>query len=221
MKVVLFDTETTGLPKTREPATKGPHNWPHLVSIAWIVLENDKVIRERYFVIRPENWEIPSDSTAIHGITQQYALNRGHGLRDVLQEFTSERSDILVAHNMKFDYNVLCNAFLWDLNMPIPQFNRLMCTMEIGTELCKIPSPYNSSKYRYPKLVELYELITKKKPDNQSTHNSLYDTTLLKEIVLNSNYLRSFIGLPVENITTINVRSKNNSNTLSIDLTGS
>ena len=220
MKLVLFDTETTGLPKTRESATRGPNNWPHIVSLAWLVMEDEEVVRERYFVIKPEGWVIPPESTAIHGITQEHALNRGQSLRDVLKEFASELSDVLVAHNMNFDYNVICNAFLWDLQLPIPSFKRLMCTMEIGTTLCKFPSPYNSTKFRYPKLAELYEFITGKKVNAKMVHNSLYDTKLLKEILFSSSYLRSFIGLPIKNVNIENVCSKNNQTTLSIDLTG-
>ena len=38
---MFFDTETTGLPKYRDQAYKAPGNWPHIVSIAWIILNSD------------------------------------------------------------------------------------------------------------------------------------------------------------------------------------
>ena len=52
MRVVYFDTETTGLPKTRESATRGPDNWPHLVSIAWIIDDDgEKIDKLNYELI--------------------------------------------------------------------------------------------------------------------------------------------------------------------------
>ena len=42
MKLCIFDTETTGLPKDRnKQAIKEPNNWPHIVSISWVILDVD------------------------------------------------------------------------------------------------------------------------------------------------------------------------------------
>lgn len=41
MKLLIFDTETTGLPKSRKASTEGPNNWPHIVSISWVILDSD------------------------------------------------------------------------------------------------------------------------------------------------------------------------------------
>ena len=65
MKIVIFDTETTGLPKSLEPADKSPNNWPHLVSISWVVIENTfpyAISKQRSYIIKPQNWTIPEDS---------------------------------------------------------------------------------------------------------------------------------------------------------------
>jgi DNA polymerase III epsilon subunit-like protein len=72
---LIFDTETTGLPKARLPSSRGPNNWPHIVSISWVILDahTNKVVDIRSFVIKPRNWTIPEDSIKIHGITQEKA----------------------------------------------------------------------------------------------------------------------------------------------------
>jgi len=204
MRILLFDTETTGLPKSREPATAGPNNWPHLVSIAWIVLENEQIVKREYHIIKPE-WVIPPDSTQIHGITQEKALTDGVPLNEVITAFLSEKRDIMIAHNLKFDLNVLVNAILWDLGQPYPNLGKTFCTMEASRIICKMPFGNGRSGYKSPKLSELHHFITRRSIDIAGLHNALYDTTLLADIVLKSTVLRSMIGLPVVPTKTTNV----------------
>lgn len=195
MKIVLFDTETTGLPKTRLPATRGPNNWPHMVSIAWIVMEDEIMIKERYAVIKPK-WTIPADSIAIHGVTQEIANEKGEEIDKVIKEFLDESPDLMIAHNMNFDFNVLINAILWDVGINYPKVPKQFCTMESMKGVCKLPSQYRGG-YKPPKLSELYEFVFNKKPAAGQLHNSLYDTQILKEIVYSSDIIRGIIGLPI------------------------
>ncbi len=42
-KVIIFDTETTGLPKKRnQNALHEPNCWPDIVSVSWSVFSNVK-----------------------------------------------------------------------------------------------------------------------------------------------------------------------------------
>jgi len=196
MKLLIFDTETTGLPKSREPAIKGANNWPHLVSIAWVVVENDKILKSEYHIVRPL-WDIPEDSTKIHGITKDKALAEGIPLSEVMTKFLEEPHDKLIAHNISFDYNVIVNAILWDLKLVVlPDFKPMFCTMEATRNIMRIPFA-NGRGYKPPKLSELYAFILKKQAEPLQLHNSLYDTQLLAEIVINSSFLKSMMGLPI------------------------
>lgn len=169
---MYFDTETTGLPKHRDPAYKGPGNWPHLVSIAWIIPNKTK----EYFVIKP-HWKIPDESIRIHGITQQKA-EEGHDLAFVMSKFINDSRGLpLIAHNANFDYNVVVNACMWDLNWPQPQFGKLICTMEMTKPILKLPGVYG---FKYPKLAEVYKHFFYVLPEG--THNALRDTEILVEI---------------------------------------
>ena len=198
MKLLIFDTETTGLPKSREQAIKGPNNWPHLVSIAWTVIDSNNnyapcAVSESH-IVKPE-WKIPADSTAIHGITQEMAEADGLPLSTVIQKFLAVEHDIMVAHNIDFDYNVLVNAIMWDLKLgTIPDFKRRFCTMEPMKNIMQIPYA-NGRGYKPPKLTELYTYVVKKPFDSGLTHSAQYDTWLLAEIVKNSKYLQTMMGL--------------------------
>jgi DNA polymerase III epsilon subunit-like protein len=197
MKLLIFDTETTGLPKSREQAIKGPNNWPHLVSIAWVVINTDdnySTISSESHIVKPE-WEIPLDSTAIHGISQARALTEGIPLSTIINKFLAVEHDIMVAHNIDFDYNVLVNAIMWDLKLgTIPDFKRRFCTMKPMQDVMKIPYA-NGRGFKPPKLSELYEYVMNKPVVKENLHSAQYDTELLVEIIKNSNYLRALMGL--------------------------
>lgn len=217
MKVMLFDTETTGLPKTRNLAINGPDNWPHIVSISWVILDADTntILKKASYIVKPNGWIIPDDSIAIHKITNENAYSNGVPLSDAIYAFSNEDPDILVAHNADFDFNVLVNAIKWDLGIdPIVLDKPLFCSMKLSRNMCRIPSKYG---FKSPKLSELYEFVMKKSPISDSLHGSLYDAEVLTEIVQHCNALREQMGLPVINVTKpSNGNQKIASKTLSI-----
>lgn len=217
MKLLIFDTETTGLPKLRQPSTKGPNIWPHIVSISWVILDADtnKIEKQQSFIVKPINWVIPEESIKIHGITQEKAVREGEDLAKVLGEFLAQRSDVLVAHNLDFDYNVLHNAIHWDLELPFSSlYKKMVCTMELSRDICNLKSMF--SRPKAPKLSELYEFVFKKSPNKESLHNSMYDVLILTEIIQKCDQLRLKMNLPTNvPITAKNVTQTNDSRILS------
>jgi DNA polymerase III epsilon subunit-like protein len=167
MTTIIFDTETTGLPRNKwRGALQGPDNWPDLVSICWLVYDNDwELVRKEYHVVRPEGWTIPAESSAIHGITQAVAAASGEPLAAVLGRFAEDLKTAgrLVAHNMAFDKNVVQGAFKWRLGVepagfwPAVEF----CTMEASREILRLPwkgvqHPGKPLTYKPPRLSELW-----------------------------------------------------------------
>lgn len=195
MRVLVFDTETTGLPVNRSISAKNKHgNWPHIVSISWMVLENDIPVHTRSFIVKPMNWVVPPESTAIHGISHEKAVREGIDLNIVMDMFIADRYDVLIAHNLEFDENVVVNAIYWDLGrlnfaeFPHPK----RCTMRAGRDLCRLPSTYG---YRFPKLSDLYNYAFGVSPIFENLHSSLYDVEILVRILLKSQELRERLGL--------------------------
>ena len=202
MKLLIFDTETTGLPKTRDLARTKPNNWPHIVSISWVILdtETNQILKQRSAIIYPEErWTIPEDSIKIHGITNEIATEQGEDLRVVMEDFIEEKYDVLVAHNMQFDLNVINNAIIWDLGMKAPLFSRRMCTMVMTTPICKLPG--NFGKYKSPKLKELYFHAFGRHPDESKLHGSMYDVHILTEIIKEYKPIREAMGLVTASVT--------------------
>lgn len=186
MRALFFDTETTGLPKDRKKdATMGPDNWPDAVSIAWIVTEDSKPIRGKYSIIQPSGWQIPEESIRIHGITQQMAETNGIPLSHVLGDFVRDlrNVDIVIAHNLEFDKNVIIAAALYrckdDLAMKWPRYE--FCTCEGAREITKIPLAKQTLyfKFKSPRLSELYTHVFGSAPPESILHTSLGDVQLL------------------------------------------
>lgn len=186
MRALFFDTETTGLPKERNvSATENPKNWPDPVSISWALTEESKIVRAKSYLIQPKGWRIPQDSIKIHGITQQMAEADGTDLQHVLNEFIRDlhQADIVVAHNLEFDKNVLIAAILQHANKDValkwPEHE--FCTCESARGICKLPTykPTFSGAYKAPKLTELYTHAFKAAPPESILHTSLGDVLVL------------------------------------------
>lgn len=175
MKIIFFDTETTGLAKSDSASYTDIDNWPRLVQIAWIVCdEKQKIISKGDYIVKPCGYVIPKSSSKVHGITHDNALVHGILIEDVLSKFLKaiKNVDAIVGHNIDFDINVI-KCEMYRLSLPTYYLNNpiKIDTMITGTEVCKIRN--NRYGYRYPKLSELYSKLFSKTFEN--AHNAYAD----------------------------------------------
>mgnify|MGYP000580039483 CR=1 FL=1 len=67
---LIFDTETTGLPKNWRAPISDTENWPRCVQLAWQVHDEiGNLIESKSYIIKPDNFDIPYESEKIHGIS--------------------------------------------------------------------------------------------------------------------------------------------------------
>lgn len=158
-KLLFFDCETTGLPRSRSLSPWDISGWPRLVQIAWGFydpLGNSEDISSH--IIRPEGFRIPADATMIHGISHSHAVQAGRDLVQVLDEFNEaiEGPEItFVAHNLDFDRGVV-GAELVRLKKNLRLFEiPAICTMKTTAEVCRLPRP-NGPGFKWPTLEELH-----------------------------------------------------------------
>ena len=91
---IVFDTETTGLPKRFNAPVSDVDNWPRCVQIAWQLHSADGgLIRHQDFLIKPEGYDIPFDSEKIHGISTELAKKDGALLQEVLDIFSKDLAE--------------------------------------------------------------------------------------------------------------------------------
>ena len=198
MRVLIFDTETTGLPKNQKvaPNVDNIGDWPHIVQISWLYYDTDtcQLIGESDNIIKlPPGVIISEESTNIHKITNEMC-KKGEKLCDVLEKFIDKflEADLIVAHNMDFDHKMLQVELLrvqidhddldpdrmaWFLRWEyVVNCKRLYCTMQETIEICNIKaiSPRTGKEYvKFPTLAELHQHYFGYKPPN--LHNALVD----------------------------------------------
>ncbi len=82
---IVFDTETTGLPKNWNAPVSDSDNWPRCIQLAWQLHDdNGKLINNKSFLIKPVDYDIPYESEKVHGISTELAKQDGVDLSDVI-----------------------------------------------------------------------------------------------------------------------------------------
>lgn len=180
-KVLVIDTETTGLPPMHEKTIISPllflNEWDkcRIVEIAWILYEDGIPIKKESFIIKPDRFTIPPSASKIHGITQQDAISNGEDFEIVLSILKSDViiADCIVAHNMDFDFNVILSEwYRYDpFTIDFWKNTKRICTMK---DYLKNPTD------KWPRLNELYYQCFKKYPS--VNHRALADATTCAEI---------------------------------------
>ena len=172
---LFFDTETTGLPRNWNAPVGDLNNWPRLVQIAWILYKDGVKVDNCNYIIRPEGFMIPEESSGIHGITNERAQNEGVSLIMVLKEFQNfvQEADYLVAHNISFDEKIMGAEFLRNDMPDILAGKKKICTKDETVNFCAIPSVNGHANYKWPKLSELYKKLFNE--DFADSHNAEAD----------------------------------------------
>ena len=112
MKILVFDTETTGLPKTCEISYEKISLWPHIVQFSYMIYDTDtfEVVKLSDHIIKlVDNMKINEESIKIHGITDEISQKKGVYFEEIVKELAEDfqGADCLVAHNISFDFNAL------------------------------------------------------------------------------------------------------------------
>jgi DNA polymerase III epsilon subunit-like protein len=178
MKVLVFDTETTGLPKEKNASIYKTELWPHIIQLSYIVYcsdENNLLTVEDDYIKISDDVIIEEASQAIHQISREKLNKKGISIEKSLQKFNNwaEKCDLLVGHNVSFDKRmVMVEGIRNKIRMNIQD---TYCTMKQSTEICKIERefPDGTKYFKYPSLSELYEHLFNHTPKN--THNALID----------------------------------------------
>ena len=159
---LIFDTETTGLPKKWNAPITDSDNWPRCVQLAWQLHDSKgALISDHSYLIKPENFNIPFESEQIHGISTELANKIGVDIDEVLNKFISDLSNagFIIGHNVKFDLNII-GAELFRINSDVNLLEKDIldtCT-EMTANVCKLPGG-RGGKFKFPTLIELYSFL--------------------------------------------------------------
>ena len=156
---LIFDTETTGLPKSWNAPITNTDNWPRCVQIAWQLHDGmGNVIEHNDFLIKPEGYNIPYDAERIHGISTELATEQGISLAEGLVLFNEalEKTTFIVGQNVNFDLNIMgCEFHRLGVENKLTSLPVLDTCTEKTALLCQIPGG-RGGKFKLPTLTELH-----------------------------------------------------------------
>ena len=191
MKILVFDTETTGLPE-KNVSIYDVSKWPHIIQLSYIfydISNNISVIKDDYINIR-EDIEINPMSFEKHGISREILNEKGINIRTALLDFNRylETADLVVGHNISFDKRMIFVESMRNrIDQQFTQFvngNKVCkpeyCTMKNTVDFCGLHYQTRAGKEmkKNPKLQELYEKIFPNTNVPENLHNSIVDVAV-------------------------------------------
>ena len=180
--MIVFDTETTGLPKAENAPLELQ---PKIIEFAAIKLDHDvKELGRIDFLINPE-MPIPKEATAINKITDEDVKNELPFVaryNELCNFFVGETD--LYAHNIAFDIQMIVYELRrlgYEHKFPYPQNNN--CTVELSRPLLQTEDAPRSLRQ-----VDLFYHAFEKKYD---AHRAMNDVEALVEYIrwMRKNYL--------------------------------
>lgn len=188
MKVLIFDTETTGLPEGKNPSIMDTCKWPHIVQISYILYDTEKkeIITCKDEIIKiPDTVKISRESENIHGISELQCKRKGILINEALANFNKNliECDIVIGHNISFDKRLVMVELIrlgkkqYFSNYGKNKKNEF-CTMKNTVNLCKIETTNKDGEkyFKYPTLSELHNTLFKTIP--KGTHDSMADVLI-------------------------------------------
>ena len=173
---LIFDTETTGLPKRWNAPLTDSDNWPRCIQIAWQLHDElGNLIEHEDYLVQPDGFNIPYDAEKIHGISTDLAQQKGIPLTEVIEKFSValSKTKFIVGQNLGFDNNIMGAEYhRLGVENPLPNYKVLDTCTEVTANLCQLPGG-RYGKFKLPTLSELHNYLFNK-PFSEA-HNATAD----------------------------------------------
>lgn len=165
MRVLIFDTETSGFPE------QGGRLLQFAAHVCDLSYNPPLTIQEFSTLVKCPD-EVQKGAFAVHGISQEMSQT---GLDPLAVcrwiAGVAAKCEMIVAHNSQFDIKVMDFEFrrseLGGFNPP-----NVFCTMKASTELCELPGRYGN--FKWPKLEEALPILCGE--TLEGAHDALADT---------------------------------------------
>lgn len=157
-RFLVFDTETTGLPKRFGAQMEDVDNWPRMAQLAFLIVNEDGFVDMDFCkYIKPDGWTIPKLKFFIeNGMSTENCEENGIPVFEALREFQEalKTVDYVVAHNLAFDKPIVgAEMIRAGVTPALLKYKKPgICTMLKGVGHGKGHAGMN----KWPKLIELH-----------------------------------------------------------------
>lgn len=174
MKIIIFDTETTGLTL---PTISSLNIQPYIIELGVIIIKDTQIITHHQWLIKPPI-KIDAKITKITGITDDLLKNKPDfkNLLPSIEEVFAH-TDIAIAHNAPFDIKMLEFELQRCARVGFPWPKNTLCTMQ----------EFKYAFGKVMKLTSLYEWAMHKQL--KQSHRALDDCIALHEILEATNFI--------------------------------
>ena len=104
---LVFDVETTGLPKRYGQPMEDVNNWPRITQLAFVLYDKDgTILYEECNLIKPDGWVIPKEQFFIdNNMSTERCEKEGIPIEKALTSLMHHEQfcSVIVAHNINFD----------------------------------------------------------------------------------------------------------------------
>jgi DNA polymerase III epsilon subunit-like protein len=184
-KILFFDTETSGFIKKDLSADHPDQAWT--VQVGAILANKDEDLEKMNVIIKANGRSMNYHAQQIHGISVEKADAEGIEELDAAEQFglMLRQADLMVCHNLAFDIKYVRHLMERNIDklsdearsafyLDMPGY----CTMQdkAVVKFCGLKNKANRAKW--PKLVELHEILFKEVFDGQ--HDAFADITATK-----------------------------------------
>ncbi|MFM7497543.1 MAG: PHP domain-containing protein, partial [Bacteroidota bacterium] len=159
--ILVFDTETTGLPRNYKAPVSDSANWPRAVQVGWQLLDDQgRSVSTQCWVVYPDGYEIPYNAAKVHRITTERAQNEGHPLGSVLDFFEADlkKATVVAGHNIEFDLMIIRAEWYRMGRNDAFEGMHVLDTKDISTAFCALPGG-RGGQFKWPSLTELYSKL--------------------------------------------------------------
>lgn len=158
MKILVFDTETTGFINKKEFDLA---KQPYIIQFAGILgeLENGKyreIERKNIFIKPPIS--IPYGASQVHHI-YDIDVKDAPEISTQIPDFMwfISQADALIGHNIEYDEDMIKLELKRHEKLHLYTPNQVICTMKLSVDFCALQG--NGERFKYPKLWELYKKL--------------------------------------------------------------
>jgi DNA polymerase-3 subunit alpha len=198
---LIFDTETTGLPKRWDAPVTDSSNWPRCIQIAWQLHDSmGNLIEHQDYLVKPDGFNIPYDAERIHGISTELAAADGIILTEVLEKFNIalSKSKFIVGQNLGFDVNIMGAEFhRMCVDSSMASMPVLDTCTEVTAKLLQLPGG-RGGRFKLPTLTELHQFLFNK-PFSEA-HNATADveatTRCFLELIRKEIFTKEELDVP-------------------------
>ncbi len=158
---LILDASANGRPKSYKAPLDDTYNWPRLMHLSWIILDQDlKPVEDNDMLIQPQGYTPTPSALKSHHLEEDTLRNSTHTIEETLDVLAGSigSADYVLAHNLQYNEGIIGSEY-YRLSKSSPLISaEKYCLMQEATYFCKLRGKRG---YKWPSLQEMHTIMFK------------------------------------------------------------